>query len=173
MLKKIVSLLIITVSSFVIVNDFTSKKNYEEKIDKVLVSDNISRKYDGYISFKEKKWLIKSGEYDDILNKNLVLMISDKNLFNSENGNIILAGHNNKYVFSFLYKLKIDDEIIVSDFEKKYLFKVSDIKKVNIKEKSILDNVYDKKILTLITCTSNNQVRYVVISKFIHTISHN
>ena len=100
-------------------------------------------------------------------------MISNKETLESEYGNIILAGHNNKYVFSNLYKLNKDDEIIVSDFNYEYLFKVYDISKVNIKNKSILDNVYDKKILTLITCTNNNQIRYVVTAKYIHTISHN
>lgn len=173
MLKKIVSLIIITISSFFIINNFKEVKDYDDNVDLLIEKNNINRKYDGYISFKNKKWLIKYGDYNEILNQNLVLMISDKETLESEYGNIILAGHNNKYVFSNLYKLNKDDEIIVSDFNYEYLFKVYDISKVNIKNKSILDNVYDKKILTLITCTSNNQIRYVVTAKYIHTISHN
>ena len=173
MLKKIVSLIIITISSFFIINNFKEVKDYDENVDLLIEKNNINRKYDGYISFKNKKWLIKYGDYNEILNQNLVLMISNKETLESEYGNIILAGHNNKYVFSNLYKLNINDEIIVSDFNYEYLFKVYDISKVNIKNKSILDNVYDKKILTLITCTSNNQIRYVVTAKYIHTISHN
>jgi LPXTG-site transpeptidase (sortase) family protein len=173
MLKKIVSLIIITISSFFIINNFKEVKDYDDNVDLLIEKNNINRKYDGYISFKNKKWLIKYGDYNEILNQNLVLMISNKETLESEYGNIILAGHNNKYVFSNLYKLNKDDEIIVSDFNYEYLFKVYDISKVNIKNKSILDNVYDKKILTLITCTSNNQIRYVVTAKYIHTISHN
>lgn len=173
MLKKIVSLIIITISSFFIINNFKEVKDYNNNVDLLIEKNNINRKYDGYISFKNKKWLIKNGDYNEILNQNLVLMISNKETLESEYGNIILAGHNNKYVFSNLYKLNKDDEIIVSDFNYEYLFKVYDISKVNIKNKSILDNVYDKKILTLITCTSNNQIRYVVTAKYIHTISHN
>ena len=173
MLKKIVSLIIITISSFFIINNFKKVKDYDDNVDLLIEKNNINRKYDGYISFKNKKWLIKNGDYNEILNQNLVLMISNKETLESEYGNIILAGHNNKYVFSNLYKLNKDDEIIVSDFNYEYLFKVYDISKVNIKNKSILDNVYDKKILTLITCTSNNQIRYVVTAKYIHTISHN
>ena len=173
MLKKIVSLIIITISSFFIINNFKEVKDYDDNVDLLIEKNNINRKYDGYISFKNKKWLIKYGDYNEILNQNLVLMISNKETLESEYGNIILAGHNNKYVFSNLYKLNKDDEIIVSDFKYEYLFKVYDISKVNIKNKSILDNVYDKKILTLITCTSNNQIRYVVTAKYIHTISHN
>ena len=173
MLKKIVSLIIITISSFFIINNFKEVKDYNNNVDLLIEKNNINRKYDGYISFKNKKWLIKYGDYNEILNQNLVLMISNKETLESEYGNIILAGHNNKYVFSNLYKLNINDEIIVSDFNYEYLFKVYDISKVNIKNKSILDNVYDKKILTLITCTSNNQIRYVVTAKYIHTISHN
>lgn len=173
MLKKIVSLILITISSFFIINNFKGVKDYDDNVDLLIEKNNINRKYDGYISFKNKKWLIKYGDYNEILNQNLVLMISNKETLESEYGNIILAGHNNKYVFSNLYKLNKDDEIIVSDFNYEYLFKVYDISKVNIKNKSILDNVYDKKILTLITCTSNNQIRYVVTAKYIHTISHN
>ncbi len=173
MLKKIVSLIIITISSFFIINNFKEVKDYDDNVDLLIEKNNINRKYDGYISFKNKKWLIKYGDYNEILNQNLVLMISNKETLESEYGNIILAGHNNKYVFSNLYKLNKDDEIIVSDFNYEYLFKVYDISKVNIKNKSILDNAYDKKILTLITCTSNNQIRYVVTAKYIHTISHN
>lgn len=173
MLKKIVSLILITISSFFIINNFKEVKDYDDNIDLLIEKNNINRKYDGYISFKNKKWLIKYGDYNEILNQNLVLMISNKETLESEYGNIILAGHNNKYIFSNLYKLNKDDEIIVSDFNYEYLFKVYDISKINIKNKSILDNVYDKKILTLITCTSNNQIRYVVTAKYIHTISHN
>ena len=173
MLKKIVSLMLITISSFFIINNFKEVKDYDDNVDLLIEKNNINRKYDGYISFKNKKWLIKYGDYNEILNQNLVLMISNKETLESEYGNIILAGHNNKYVFSNLYKLNKDDEIIVSDFNYEYLFKVYDISKVNIKNKSILDNVYDKKILTLITCTGNNQIRYVVTAKYIHTISHN
>lgn len=173
MLKKIVSLILITISSFFIINNFKEVKDYNNNVDLLIEKNNINRKYDGYISFKNKKWLIKNGDYNEILNQNLVLMISNKETLESEYGNIILAGHNNKYVFSNLYKLNKDDEIIVSDFNYEYLFKVYDISKVNIKNKNILDNVYDKKILTLITCTSNNQIRYVVTAKYIHTISHN
>ena len=173
MLKKIVSLIIITISSFFLINNFKEVKDYNNNVDLLIEKNNINRKYDGYISFKNKKWLIRYGDYNEILNQNLVLMISNKETLESEYGNIILAGHNNKYVFSNLYKLNKDDEIIVSDFNYEYLFKVYDISKINIKNKSILDNVYDKKILTLITCTSNNQIRYVVTAKYIHTISHN
>ena len=173
MLKKIVSLILITISSFFIINNFKEVKDYDDNVDLLIEKNNINRKYDGYISFKNKKWLMKYGDYNEILNQNLVLMISNKETLESEYGNIILAGHNNKYVFSNLYKLNKDDEIIVSDFNYEYLFKVYDISKINIKNKSILDNVYDKKILTLITCTSNNQIRYVVTAKYIHTISHN
>ena len=173
MLKKIVSLILVTISSFFIINNFKEVKDYDDNVDLLIEKNNINRKYDGYISFKNKKWLIKYGDYNEILNQNLVLMISNKETLESKYGNIILAGHNNKYVFSNLYKLNKDDEIIVSDFNYEYLFKVYDISKVNIKNKSILDNAYDKKILTLITCTSNNQIRYVVTAKYIHTISHN
>ena len=41
---------------------------------------------------------------------------------------------------------------------------------VNIKDTYVLDNEYDKKILTLITCTQDNQKRLIIKAK---NISHN
>ena len=75
-------------------------------------------------------------------------------------GNIILSGHNNKYVFHKLYKLDIGDEIIISDFNISRSYTVEKIKYVNIKDTSVFEN---KDRLTLITCTNDTQKRLVVI----------
>ena len=164
MLKKVISIIMIFLSIIILFYNHKEIKDNQENIDEI-IDNKLTSNYDGYISFKNNKLLIKIGTYNEVLNKNLVLMISNKDIINKEYGNIILAGHNNKYVFNNLYKLNINDEIIISDFKNKYKFIVEEKKYVNIKDKSILDNIYNDKILTLITCTNNNQIRYVVIGK--------
>ena len=175
MLRKLISIIFIFIAITILFYNYNEDINREIKIDNVISTNNINRKYDGYLVIEKLKYkgLIRSGEYDEILDSNLILMISDKNLFNSSVGNIILAGHNNKYVFSKLYKLNIGDEIIISDFNNEYAYTVENLEYINIKNKSVLDNIYDKKILTLITCTNDNQVRYVVRAKYNHIISEN
>ncbi len=175
MLRKIISIVFIFIAVFILFYNYNKDINEELKIDEVIRNNNIDRKYDAYLVIEKLnyKGLIKKGEYNEILDSNLILMISNKNLISSEYGNIILAGHNNKYVFSKLYKLKLNDEIIISNFKDEYLYTVDSLQYINIKDKTVLDNVYNKKILTLITCTFNNQIRYVVKAKYNHTISHN
>lgn len=173
MLRKIISVIFILSAILILIYDIKEVSDYEKKVDSILREDNIDRKYIGYISYLDKQLLIKTGDNNEILNSNLVLMMSSKKLIKNDTGNIILAGHNNKYVFSSLYNLKKDDTVIISDFDNDYIYIVKNIDYVNIKNKDILDNVYDEKILTLITCTTNNQVRYVITCKYSHTISHN
>lgn len=175
MLKKVISIIMISISIIILFYNNKQINDMNNTIDEILEDKKINAKYDGYIYIPSLYYrqLIKKGEYNNILNNNLVLMISDKKVINKEYGNIILAGHNNKYVFNILYKLKENDEIIISDFKNTYSYTVYKIMTVNIKDTYILDNVYDDKILTLITCTNNNQKRFVVICKINHIISHN
>lgn len=175
MLKKVISIILILISIIILFYNKKELIDAQEDIDKVIINNNINRKYDGYMNIPsiDKTLLIKKGNYEDILNNNLVLMISSIDVLNNDYGNIILAGHNNKYVFNCLYKLKIDDEIIISDFINSYSFTVYNIDTVKVEDTYILDNIYNEKILTLITCTNNNQTRYIVRAKFNHIISHN
>ena len=174
MLKKLISIIMISIS--IIILFYNDRKVEEEKkyINDIIEEEKINSKYDGYIFLPKLNYrqIIKNGDYS-LLNDNIVLMISKKEVFNKEKGNIILAGHNNKYVFNILYKLNVSDEIIISDFKNTYSYIIYEIKTINIKDTYILDNVYDDRILTLITCTNNNQKRFVVRAKFNHIISHN
>ena len=172
MLRKIISLLLITSSIFIFIYDSNNVIKEKEKIDK-LIEEKINSKYDGYIYISKFNYKNIINIKSDSLDKNIIQMISRKEIIDKSAGNIILAGHNNKYVFSILYKLDTNDEIIISDFNKKYSYKVYKREYINIKNTDVLDNIYNDKILTLITCTNNNQIRYVVTCKYHHTISHN
>lgn len=172
MLRKIISIIFICSAVFILIYDIKDVKDYEKKVDSILENDSVKRKYEGYISYLDKKLLIKTGDNNEVLDSNLVLMMNSKELIKNKTGNIVLAGHNNKYVFSSLYNLKENDQVILSDFDNDYIYNVYKREYINIKDKEVLDNVYDKKILTLITCTSNNQIRYIIICKFDHMVPH-
>ena len=175
MLRKIISIILVIISIIILFYDKKDLSDNNQKISNILNSKKLNSVYDGYIYIPKLNYknVISKGDEKEILDKNIVLMISNKEVINKEYGNIILAGHNNKYVFSNIYDLSINDEIIISDFTNTYSFTVYKMDYVNIKNKEVLDNVYDKKILTLITCTNNNQIRYIVLSKLNHIISHN
>ena len=175
MLRKVISIMLIIISIIILFYDKKEISDNNQKISDIISDKRLNSIYDGYIYIPRLNYknIISKGDEKEVLDKNIVLMISNKEVINKEYGNIILAGHNNKYVFNILYDISINDEIIISDFKNTYSFTVYKIDYVNIKNKSVLDNVYDKKILTLITCTNDNQIRYFVQSKLNHIISHN
>ena len=171
MLRKIISIIMISISIIILFYNYEDEKEYKEVIDNIIEDKNQSI-YDGYIYIPKLNYK-NVISINNVLDENKIYMLSDKSIINNDYGNIILAGHNNKYVFSNIYNLYIGDEVIISDFENKYSYIIYEIKYVNVKDKSVLDNVYDKRILTLITCTNNTQTRFIVKGKYNHTISHN
>lgn len=163
-LKKLYRLVfILFIISILTYNNSTYIK-HKNKIDNIINSKQQLKKYDAhlYIPKFNYRGLIKKGDSKTILDSNYILFLENGSNINDEIGNIVLAGHNNKYVFSILYKLNISDEIIIYEENNKYTFQIYEIKTINITDTYILDNVYDKKILTLITCTNDNQKRYIL-----------
>ena len=104
---------------------------------------------------------------DDVLNKNVVGLHKSSILLDDPYGNIILAGHNNKYVFAKLLKIKIGDEIKITSYIKTYTFKVFKIDIVELDNYDYFKSYDDSKILTLITCYSKNK-RFIVLGKVIN-----
>lgn len=160
MLKRIIKILLF-LSLFVLCIPSYNKYKLNKKVDEIIISksSNIQSKYEGYIYIPKfgYKNVIKKG--DDAIDENYVSMHKLSSEINS-NGNIILSGHNNKYVFHKLYNLEKGDSIIISDFNIERLYVVDIIKKVDVSDSSIFNN--DNK-LTLITCTNDTQKRLVVI----------
>ncbi len=171
LLKKFFSVFILAI---VISFYFYNKKEYvqyEKNIDEIIDSYKIKR-YDGYFSIPKYNYkrLIKSGNSKQILDSNNIFLLNNGGKIDDEKTNIVLAGHNNKYVFSILYKLKDEDIIEIFYKDKLYSFKIYKRKIIDIKDTYILDNIKNDKILTLITCTNNNQKRFIVLAKL---YSHN
>ena len=85
----------------------------------------------------------------------------------NEIGNFVIVGHNykNKEMFSNLYKLNKNDEIILKDRkngEKKYI--IYDIIEINGDDFSCVEqNTQQKREVTLITCAPKNRKKRLVI----------
>ncbi len=77
---------------------------------------------------------------------------------------ILLFGHNNRYVFHFIYDLQIGDQIILRKGQKQVSYTVTEHKIISVENKDYLEKK-DSPELRLFTCTLNNQMRYVVIAK--------
>ncbi len=166
-LKSLYRLLILILIFNIIEIKKNDYKEYKDNIDNVLSSKLELKKYNGYLHIPKYNYfgLIKSGESKQVLDSNNILLLNNGSSISDKVGNIVLAGHNNKYVFSILYKLELSDELIIYDSNKEYKFVIYDIKIVDITDTYILDNIYDNKIVTLITCTKDNQRRLVVRGK--------
>lgn len=158
MLKKLVKISIV-LSTFILCIPTIKDISLKTKIDKGIINKNKSI-YEGYIYLPkyDYKNLIKKDE--SALDDNLVLMTNFSDPIGDNN--IVLAGHNNKYVFNKLYYMSIGDEIILSDFSLDYKYVVDDFKYISVDDYNEL--IHDNS-LVLITCTNDNQKRYIVIAK--------
>jgi LPXTG-site transpeptidase (sortase) family protein len=95
--------------------------------------------------------------------------------FPNESGNVVLTGHSSYYpwdpgrfkdVFAILHQAIVGDEIVLFYDQQKYVYKITDIKKVNPDEVNVLGDSGDDR-LTLITCTpiGTNLKRLIVTAK--------
>lgn len=170
MLRKLFELILV-VSIITMITLYINKDlDYNKNIDNIIESKIKMREYDGYLYIPkfDYKGLIKSGKDKEVLDSNNILHFNNGCNLNDEYGNIVLAGHNNKYVFSILYKLSIGDDLIVYENNTEYKFKIYKIIIVNITDTYILNNIDNNKMITLITCTKDNQNRLVVIGEFVN-----
>ena len=150
--------IILFVSLFLFIVPVVDEIRIKEKVDEVIDSKKIKSEVEGilYIPKFNYKNIIKKD--NSALDDNIIEMLS---FSDSIGGNrIVLAGHNNRYVFNKLYYLDIDDEIILSDSGKDYKYIVRNTKYINTDDFS--DFNVDNSLI-LITCTYDNQKRYIVI----------
>lgn len=173
-MKKIISLVILIIGLFF----YLTKGYYKEEIiinnktvfeeiyqgETVKEDNTIPNNYLGYLIIDSLniKNLILNGTNDAVLNKNVVGVHKASANLDDLFGNIILAGHNNKYVFHNLSKIKFDTEIKLITKTSCYRFRVIDIKIYPNDDYSYYKTIDNKKVLTLITCYGNNSYRLVV-----------
>ena len=158
LLKRIVKIFLI-ISLFILFIPITKEISVKKKVKEVIENSPSSSIYSGFIYIPkfDYKNLIKEGE--DSLDEKLVELTN----FSEKIGDnkIILAGHNNKYVFNKIYNLDIDDQIVISDFIVDYNYKVIGRKIIKVDDFSY----FDEDGLYLITCTNNNQQRFIIKAK--------
>lgn len=130
----------------------------DEKIDDMIDSKRIKAESEGilYIPRFNYKNIIKRD--DSALDNNYIEMLSFSDPIGGNR--IVLAGHNNRYVFNKLYYLDINDEIILSDYGKDYKYIIRETKYIDTDDFS--DFNIDNSLI-LITCTYDNQKRFVVL----------
>ncbi len=158
MLRKIIIIVISFILSF-IPNDNkvvleTKKIDVEEKaimqieIPKLKLKNNI---YD------------KNSKNNDI-DKNVIIM-KESDMPDIENSTLIIGAHSGigKYAyFKDLNKLEVNDEIIVTYDNHRYIYKVA-YKYLDPKDGSISISNNSKRILYLYTCNPNDKQNYLVI----------
>ena len=159
LLKKIVKISILF-STFLMCIPIIKDVKLTERVDGIINGKKENSIYEGYIYIPkfEYKSLIKKDK--SALDENLVQMPNFSD--NIGGNNIVLAGHNNKYVFHKIYYLEQGDEIIISDFNTDYRYIVNKTKYIYVND---YDSLHNNDSITLMTCTNNNQERYIVIAK--------
>lgn len=160
MLKNVIKT--ICILSFLLIINFNkiNEVNYSIKTNEIINQEKeLNNTILDHISINNYNLLIKSGNEKDVLDSNLVYMM-DNSILN----NIFLAGHNSNIVFHRIYDLNVNDEVILYLNNNKYVYYVYSAKYINVDNYSIYKSETFNK-LTLITCSKNNQKRYVVICK--------
>ena len=136
----------------------TLPKEKQEKTNK----KNIP--YLGYIEipqYKIKNLITKK----EIFNTNTVWMIKGSSSLEEKTGNVLLAGHNNPYVFSNLLKIKPGTVIKIVLPKTIQEYKVVKTDTIDSNNFSYFKEENKERKLTLITCVKNNKKRFIVIAK--------
>ncbi|SQC85519.1 sortase [Clostridium perfringens] len=86
-----------------------------------------------------------------------------------ENGNTILAGHNNMAgsIFKNLYKVKIGEIVEVQKDNEIFKYKITEREIVEPNDPSLLTQDLNKKEITLITCTNRAKQRLILKGELI------
>ena len=158
LLKRIVKVLLV-ISLFIFFIPVAKDIRLKTRVEKTIKNDNIDNIYSGFIYIPKFNYknLIKEG--NESLDKDLVMITDFSQNIGEEK--VILAGHNNKYVFNKIFNLDIDDQIIISDFSIDYNYKVKEKKIIKVDDFSY----FNDDGLYLITCTNNNQERFIIKAK--------
>ena len=166
LLKRLIKIFII-ISLFLLFIPVTKEIKINKKV-KEIIKENINSDYLGYIYIPKFDYKNVIDNKDNTLDNNEILLPSFSNNIGEDIGKdiiedkILLAGHNNRYVFNKIYNLDINDEIIISDFKIDYKYYVTDKYIIKVDDFSSFN---DSNSLYLMTCTNNNQERYIVKAK--------
>lgn len=170
--KKIVSIIILVIGIiFLNINKLNSKKevNIIDNNLKSLSSINyIEKDYFMYINIP--KINLDRELYPLNSNKNNVKynieILKESDMPDVENGNLILAAHsgNGKTAyFTDLKELVLNDKIYIYYNNEKYTYRVVDIYEIEKTGKANIKRNINSNTLTLITCSTVNKTKQIVI----------
>lgn len=162
LLKRIVKIFML-LSIFFIFIPITKEIKLNNKIDNIIISkqkENKDNIYKGYLYIPKFKYKNIIKKDNSALDDNYIEMTNFSDDINGNN--IVLAGHNNKYVFNKIYYLRKGDELIIDSYNNKYKYIVDEYKYINVDD---YNSLIKNNSLILITCTNDNQERYIVIAK--------
>ena len=152
--------------------------NNEEEVveDTKEYNFEIKMNYIGYLSIPKinlnKGFTSKEDKYNDV-SKNIEIL-SSSDYPDKENGNVILASHSGNSSISFfnkLYLLEIGDMAYIDYNKSKYTYQITNIYQVDKTGKVEIKRNKNKKTLTLITCTKNdNLTQTVYIAELINEV---
>lgn len=138
----------------------------------------VTQDENGYIGYLEipkinlnKGFLAKDNKDNDV-EKNIYVSPTS-NYPDTDKGNLIIAAHSGtgwKAFFNDLYKLNTNDYAYVVYKEKKYVYKIDKIYKQQKTGKIAIYRDYDRKTLTLVTCTNNDSKTQTVYIAYLDKV---
>lgn len=150
------------------------EENAEEVFDEVVENNEEEEKpsntYEEYLGIIE---IEKIGLYKGFYNKNSSLnnvkfnlyVLPESNYPDTDNGNLMIAGHSGNYnnsYFGNLYKLEENDTVNIYYNNSKYIYKIT---KIYYEEKTGTVRIFrnkNKTTLTLITCTKDDEYHQTI-----------
>ena len=119
-----------------------------------------------------EKGLASKGSYWNNVNRNIEIL-SESDMPDVENGNVILAGHSGNSGVSYfrkLNKLQNDDTISIVYNGKEYKYKMVNSYEIEKNGYAHIVRNAEKSTLTLITCKHNTNKQIVVICELVEVI---
>lgn len=121
-----------------------------------------------------KKGLCDINEYCNRVSKNIQIL-SESNMPDIRNGNLMLAGHNGSSSVSFFNKLdrlNTGDSIFVYYNNLKYEYKLNNSYEVEKTGEVLVERDKYKNTITLITCKKNSKNKQVVYVAYLDNVSN-
>lgn len=144
---------------------------YENTIKDNNIRDTIKNEYFFELEIPKinlYKGIYNIGSKENNVDKNIELL-KPCIMPNKNNSIILLASHNGNSKVSYfrnLYKLNLNDKVIIKYNQKKYVYQIVNIYDINKTGKAIIKRHNYNNILVLITCKGNNK-QTVFISSLI------
>lgn len=156
------------------VENITNEEIIEEKEESKESSEPLYE-YIGVLeipSINFKRGFLDMNDKNNTVSKN-IQVLKDSDYPDVVNGNLIIAGHSGSGRIAFfknLYKLSSGDESYIYYKNKKYIYKM--IESYEVQKTGIvpIKNYSNKTILTLITCSQDEEKQIVFINELIEVI---